>query len=218
MYSFSKKNNITIYLISLSAIILLLSARVLITQSLMYVFLLWNIFLAFIPYGIGLWIQQKRNNLSKIKLSFSLILWLLFLPNASYIVTDFVHLRLSTPNTIWLDTLLLFFCSSLGLLLSFSSTYQITNTLFSKSNSTTKLIWLFSIHFAISFGVYLGRFLRWNSWDFFHYPFNLFTDIVNRFTHPLHYINDWSFILLFQAFISFSYYCYQYLKQNTSNF
>ena len=67
--------------------------RISITKSLFFGFLIWNLFLAIIPYCISTIVKDKMQQSSKLKLVLTLLIWLLFLPNAPYIITYFIHLH-----------------------------------------------------------------------------------------------------------------------------
>lgn len=69
-----------------------------------YFFLVWNLFLAAIPFGAALLFERARGFFTR---TITLLVWLLFLPNAPYIVTDFIHLRARPPVPLWFDILLL---------------------------------------------------------------------------------------------------------------
>ena len=102
-----------VLLISLCLFLFLL--RIKITGSLFFGFLIWNLFLAIIPYAISSMIKRiEILKTSKIKLIIILFVWLLFLPNAPYIITDFIHLHYSTSTLIWLDIFTLFTFSVTG--------------------------------------------------------------------------------------------------------
>ena len=99
--------------------ILLLLLRVYFTGSLFYGFLIWNLFLAAIPYFISS-ILSKTVWLKKQALVLLVILgvWLLFLPNAPYLITDLMHLRHAKSSLSWLDPFMLFAFAWNGLILS----------------------------------------------------------------------------------------------------
>lgn len=162
--------------------------RVFYTQSEFYLFMLWNLFSAIIPYKI-------TNQLKEIKSSFLFYLlfpvWLIFLPNAPYIITDLVHLHQGTKMPIWFDLLLIVSFSVTGMLLFLIS----LNTMFLmiKMRFSNKTAWFISVSvlFLSGFGIYLGRFLRWNSWDIINKPQILFHDISIRIFHPMQHPKTW---------------------------
>ena len=131
--------------------------------------------------------------------------WLLFFPNALYIVTDLIHLEESTNVPLWYDAILLFASSFIGLIMAFVSLQKaeyLLNALFSR-RLVNCLIPL--ILFLGSFGVYLGRFQRWNSWDVIHNPLALGTDILNRFISPVDNLKTWAITVILTALYSLLY-------------
>ena len=167
------KINKNIYILLLFCLLLLM-IRIKITNSLFYGFLIWNLFLAFIPYVISTKLKTVNiKKLSKIKLIFVLSIWLIFLPNAPYIITDFIHLHHTKSTLVWLDIFLLFSYSLTGLLLAIISLQDVYSII--KLKWTLKYANLFSyvVTFLCGFGIYLGRFLRLNSWDIFTSPINV---------------------------------------------
>ena len=155
-----------------------ISFRVLYTQSIYFLFLVWNLVLAFIPLGISSYILGHP----KLKKPFVLILlivWLLFLPNAPYIITDFIHLQRSHTAFIWLDVLVIGSFAFVGLTafyLSISNFKVIIATHF-KVKLLKPLLVL--IYFLCGFGIYLGRYLRFNSWDIISHPKQLLFYIID---------------------------------------
>jgi len=142
-------------------------------------FLIWNLFLAGIPYIIS---QLARRSGRLKKFTFLLLsvlfFWLLFLPNAPYIITDLIHLNHINSNLIWFDALLLFLFAANGLLLGILSMVDIFTILKEKWNTIAASFSMILISFLTGFGIYLGRYLRWNSWELFTQPNNLFQDII----------------------------------------
>lgn len=163
--------------------------RVQYTQSLFFSFLIWNLFLAFIPYSISELL--KMAHLSKTTLCLSTIPWLLCLPNAPYIITDFVHLHHSKKPMLYYDIFMLFSFATTGLTLgvvSLNTLYQ----LFLK-HYHLRMANRFRVITVIltGFGIYLGRFLRFNTWDIFTQPISLLKQSLNSLTDS----NTWYIIL-----------------------
>ena len=150
-----------------------------------FFFLNWNLFLAWVPYLIALslpYFYRKFN--SKILIVGILFCWLLFFPNAPYILTDFLHLKKRIGIPLWYDMMLFLSFAWTGLILGYLSLLEVQQFLrnfFSKTlvNTISVIVLLLS-----GFGIYLGRFQRWNSWDIITNPFSLFADILNILAHP----------------------------------
>ncbi|MEI9957038.1 MAG: DUF1361 domain-containing protein [Ferruginibacter sp.] len=171
-----------------------------------YMFLIWNLFLAWVPFTIST-LFKKMNSAGKWKQVMIFCAWLLFFPNALYIVTDLIHLDAESNVPKWFDAVLLFSCSIAGLLMAFVSILRLEIFLSDKFKSIKVQAIILFIFFISSFGVYLGRFLRWNSWDILSNPFALLYSIAQRFIFPFQHLQTWTvtctltalFYLLFLA-------------------
>jgi len=175
-------------------------------NNLRYIFLLWNLFLAWVPFQLSVVLTMTRQA-NKWCRYFLLACWLLFFPNALYIITDLIHLDESGGDVpVWFDAILLFTSSVAGLIMAFASLYQVEmflkNTISKKH--VTKLI--IGTLFLGSFGVYLGRFLRWNSWDIITNPVTLLIEISNQFTMPFHHYRTWAVTSLLTGLFSLLYF------------
>ena len=98
------------------------------------------------------------------------MLWLLFLPNAPYIVTDFVHLSATSPAPLWLDGVELSAFAWTGMLLGFVSLYLVHAVARHRFGMAPSWVGVLGVLALVSVGVYLGRVKRWNSWDLFTQP------------------------------------------------
>ncbi|MDZ4403923.1 DUF1361 domain-containing protein [Prosthecobacter sp.] len=169
-----------------------------------YAFLLWNLFLAAIPLGLSLGLVRIKRLVFALPL---LAIWLLFFPNAPYVLTDLIHLSPHNRGHVplWLDLLMLLSFALVSLWFGFQS-LRIVQHWFARrfSRMTAWSVTLGSLVLS-GFGVYLGRFLRWNSWDIVHQPQHLLQDIVSRVLNPLHHGNTWSFTLGFGTLLILAY-------------
>ncbi|MFA6177702.1 MAG: DUF1361 domain-containing protein [Candidatus Paceibacterota bacterium] len=162
-------------------------------------YLIWNLFLAWIPYLISLYLIKKDTPINIfIPLFF---LWLLFFPNAPYLVTDVMHIVSSPPLLVWYDSLLFFFFGWIGLFLGMISLFHIHQYLKNHLSILFSEIIIFIICFVSSFGVYLGRFERWNSWDLFLSPLNLIKQLFNILADFMHTGTPLVFVSIFCIFI-----------------
>lgn len=182
-------------LLFIGFICLLITARILYSGSLLYLFLTWNIFLAWVPLLISSYLPKKELAINW-KCCLVLGSWLLFFPNALYIITDLVHLEIDTIVPKWFDAVLLFASSAIGLIMAFASLYKVEACLRLRLPAKKVEILLVIFLFLGAFGVYLGRFLRWNSWDIVHAPGELMCSIVQRFIFPFDHLRTWSITLL----------------------
>lgn len=184
-------------LILISFCIFLWMIRIKLTDSLFFGFLIWNLFLAYIPYFISSIIKKRMQNSSKFMLILVLFVWLLFLPNAPYIITDFIHLHHTKANIVWLDIFILFAFSSTGLLLAILSLSDIYKIIKQKWNSKHANYFSISATFLCGFGIYLGRFLRFNSWDVFTNPLSVLKKSVLSINDP----KTWFITISFGSFL-----------------
>jgi len=153
--------------------------RVFYVGNFTYWFLPWNLFLAFIPYILSLFLYQKYlTNFRKPAFWLLFLIWFVFFPNAPYIITDFVHLG-NWPTIVpkWFDAILLFSSASTGLLLGFFSLRLLQHIFVANNTKLLSWFFVFTTLFCSSFGIYIGRFLKWNSWDVLSNPLLLFRDI-----------------------------------------
>lgn len=176
-----------------------------------FVYILWNIFLAFIPFIISsfLLFYYKKKKVNNVFLIAGMFLWLIFIPNAPYIITDFVHLGEIRSIPILFDILLIFSSATVGLILGVNSLFhieQIFNLKYSKMKTSKIMI---IIILLISFGVYLGRFLRFNSWDIFVNHTSLINNVWDIFSNPSSSTDVFFYTLLFFSFIVVFYYSWK---------
>ena len=195
-----------LYPILLSTLLALgiFAGRVYLSGSwLVYRNLVWNLFLAWIPYAFSLLaVGLHRRYPGRWGL---LILpagiWLAFFPNAPYLLTDFLHLEERPYVPLWYDIGLLVSFAWSGLFLAIASLRSMQGLV--RAYLGAILSWLFAFC-ALGFGgmgLYLGRFSRWNSWDLLTQPKAIITDVASRLIDPLSNLRFFGFILMFTAFL-----------------
>jgi uncharacterized membrane protein len=153
-----------------------------------YRFLVWNLGLAWVPFvlALGAYVSARRGN--GVAAAALGVLWLLFFPNAPYLLSDFIHLPESRATPLWYDALMLAAFAWTGLVLGFASLYLMQ--MIWRQRAGTLLSWLGVVAALAlgSLGVYLGRFLRFNSWDALVRPRAIAhvigTELENPFQHP----------------------------------
>jgi len=172
----------------------LLLFRMTFFESFIFVFLLWNLFLASVPYFVSNFLRNSRSKWA----SFGLFgIWLLFFPNAPYILTDLFHLRHRQLGEIWFDLLMILSFAWTGLMFGFYSFLDVEKRLEAEVGPISGKLIMSGSLFLAGFGIYLGRFLRWNSWDILQHPFALGQDIIDRFIHPFSHERTWGMTILF---------------------
>ena len=204
--------DITILLIVMSLFSFGLSvSRFIITDTKVFLFLNWNLFLAFIPWLISSWLVIKGTT-TKVSLVLLTVSWLLFFPNSPYILTDLFHLQMRASAPIWFDLVVIRSFAWTGLMFGFISLMDIETLL--KKYAGEKITNLVSILFLFlaSFGIYLGRYLRWNSWDTISNPFGLFNDIFDRIISPFDHPRTWGMTLLMGILLNMMYFSIKLLK------
>ncbi len=159
--SLIKKN----ILLLTSFCVIMVIIRIIKTEQLSFIFMFWNLFLAFIPFSISNYLVKSKKTNSTLKLTTLTIIWLLFLPNAPYMVTDLFHLHKREYLPIWFDLILILMFAITGLYLFYISINQAIVLTKNKFPTFHKPIFLILLFLIVSYGVYIGRFLRLNSWD-----------------------------------------------------
>jgi uncharacterized membrane protein len=158
----------------------LLAGRMRLSGSWTYVFLVWNLFLAWVPYLCSLWAvrTQRLKPDSLWRLIIPAGVWLIFLPNAPYILTDFVHLRPRHAIPLWYDIALIGSFAWAGCFLAIVSLYWMEEVVKAALGTMASRVFVISSVLLSGLGVYLGRFLRWNSWDLLFSPHAILADIA----------------------------------------
>ncbi|MGZ8702716.1 MAG: DUF1361 domain-containing protein [Gaiellaceae bacterium] len=152
-------------LLSLFSVALIV-VRYLYSQEPFFGGLIWNLFLAWIPFGLSIVVYDRhRAGARRLSLLPFAALWLLFLPNAPYILTDFKHLVPSPNVPLWVDVVVIAAPAWTGMLLGFLSLYLVQAVV--RDLAGPLVAWGAAVGALglSSFGIYLGRVLRWNSWD-----------------------------------------------------
>ena len=134
-----------------------------------------------------------------------LVLWLLFFPNAPYMLTDFIHLSDRSTAPLWYDALMLSSFAWTALLLGFASAYLVQVIL----KSFVGALWswcVLAVAFALaSFGVYLGRFIGFNSWDALVHPARVAHVIGHQVENPFHHPRLVATLAVLTAFLLVGY-------------
>jgi uncharacterized membrane protein len=195
---------------------LLVAARIYHTGKPTFLFMPWNLFLAWVPYRISAWLTQTggRTAFRGVKLVpaiirvTGLIAWLLFIPNSFYILTDLYHLadnHRSTRVPEWFDLILILSFAMNGLLLGIRSTRQVEKLLAPDASFLRRWAFLYPVMWLNGWGVYIGRVLRYNSWDIVANPIDLLGDIFRMIVHPLRYHDAWSMIFCYSILLTLIY-------------
>ncbi len=150
-----------------------------------YRFLVWNLFLAWVPLGLALAAFARARRHRDVSAAALLVLWLLFFPNAPYMLTDFIHLGTSAAAPVWYDALMLSSFAWTALLLGFASLYIVQIVVRRAAGAAASWAAVVAALGLASFGVYLGRFMRFNSWDALLRPGRILRVIREQLENPL---------------------------------
>jgi uncharacterized membrane protein len=204
---FAHRHRLLLFFVSLSCMLSIGLAffRFYVTDSLIFGFLLWNLFLAAIPMGFAALFCAFNKSSNKIAMAGVLAMWLLFFPNAPYILTDLLHLYPRRGIPFWYDLVLIFTFAWNGVMLGYLSLLFIHNKIelfYGKVKA-----WLFSLASLSlgAFGIYLGRFDRWNSWDILQEPIPLIKGIASYIIHPGLHSLTWFITCIIAAFLIVGY-------------
>lgn len=186
--SFSARKRVVLSLAGLSAVSLaLLALQIYRTGSLGYAYLVWNLFLAWMPLllsGIMLRLLGKRLWTHWLLVLVSFV-WLVMLPNSFYMISDYIHIQEMPDNQLLYGIVMFTAFIFTAVLVGFSSLYIVHAELRKRLGHKTSSSLVAIILFACSFAIYLGRDLRWNSWDIIINPAGILFDVSDRVFHPL---------------------------------
>ncbi len=188
------------------------------TENIRYLFYISNLLLAWIPFMCSIFIMYiynntKTNKKRSIILCLGLFVWLIFYPNAPYIITDFIHISVynygfkvkdtldfQTNFWIWYDFIAIALFVWLGLMLGFISLRINQLIVMDKYNKVKSWIFVIMISFLSGYGIYLGRFVRWNSWDIIINPLRLIKFVIDDLK-----VESINFAFIFGVFLLLSY-------------
>ncbi len=159
--------------------LLVLAIRDIILENKIYDFLLWNLFLGFLPLLLAYILWRYSAKWNKYVLIFGSLVWLFFYPNSPYMISDLMHVDPNDPAVLY-DTLILFSFAMLSLFYGFLS-LKFMYALFKKlSGKKLANMTIIAALVLSSVGFYLGRVLRLNSWDIFTEPFKVMHDVFEH--------------------------------------
>jgi uncharacterized membrane protein len=182
----------------------LVFARVAYSDSGDHLGLIWNLFLAWIPFILAYFAHAAswRKPLLYLIIPFTALLWLIFFPNAPYMLTDLQDLaRKASDAPLWYDVIIVVWCSWTGMLLGVISLYLMQDIIIRNFGRRVGWAFVFLISALSSFGVYIGRFVRLNSWDILQNPAETTQEILGIVIDPSRRLA--AFTLLYTIFFLF---------------
>lgn len=184
----------------------LLAARIGWTGKPAYTFLLWNLMLAWVPWGCALAIRAlHRRRAARRALAALFVVWLGFLPNAPYLVTDFIHLQHQGSAPLWFDAVMLASYAWAGVGLGVSSLRICSNIVRARYGNMVAAAFVVGASLAAGFGIYLGRFVRLNTWDVVTRPLTVAAVALSPLLDPFAHPRVWGVTLTFGFFFLAAY-------------
>jgi len=197
--------------------VLMVAARMSYSDSARYTNLVWNLFLAWIPFVLSFaaFFLSLRRRLLYLVIPVTAFLWLLFFPNAPYILTDLQHLARESPDApLWYDVIMLVWFAWTGLLLGLVSLYFMHEIMHRTFGRAVGWAFVLLVSGLSSFGVYLGRFGRFNSWDFLQAPGEIAVSILGLVIDPSLRLVAFTFLFaVFYLFVYLTLYSFGHLLQ-----
>jgi uncharacterized membrane protein len=170
-----------------------------------YRFLEWNLFLAWVPVAFSLATYECARRGRRLAAAALGVLWLLFFPNAPYMLTDFIHLQQSPATPLWYDGLMLSAFAWTALLLGFFSLYLMQDVWRRAAGSAAAWLGVVGVLALGSLGVYIGRFIGFNSWDALVHPGRVGHVIDTRLENPLHHPRIAGSLVVLTTFLTVAY-------------
>jgi len=174
-------------------------------QGLHFRFLAWNLVLAVIPALAAAAMAHADRGRKPVLVALWAVVWLLFLPNAPYLITDLVHLQPRSPVPYWFDIGLFAAFAGAGVLAAFSSFGDVQQVASRHFGRWAGWAVVAIASFAAGFGIELGRMGRWNSWDVLTQPKNLFAAILGRVVEPWEHPRAFAVAMLYGSVLLFGY-------------
>lgn len=148
----------------------------------------WNLFLAFIPLALSFWLFRRPSQSRSLLWWVGFLVFIAFLPNAPYLLTDIIHLIKAIRDyySVWIITLVLIPPHLIAILAGFEayvlSLINLAHYLKQQRVGQFVLWAELLTHALCAIGVYLGRFKRFNTWDFLTQPDDLARSVVDDLT------------------------------------
>jgi uncharacterized membrane protein len=191
------------------ACVALVLARQLHSHTTHYRFLIWNLALAWIPLALAAMAHTfaaSRRRVAYVLLVPTAVAWLLFFPNAPYLLTDFLHITESYDNVpAWYDVMMITWFAWVGLLLGIASLLLMQEIAVRAWGRAWSWVAVVAATVLGSVGIYLGRFLQWNSWDVFHSPLAMARRVWQNVTQPTADLRAFAFTVSYALLFLFVY-------------
>lgn len=186
----SARSQLGLALVAASAVSVgLFVAGAITNHSAEFGYLIWNLFLAWVPLGLTLWLAYVlRFHVWSSWLALGITaLWVGFLPNTFYMISDFIHIQEVRRVDLLYDVVMFTSFIFNGAILGFLSLYIVHRELLKRVSVQTATILIGLVLLLCSFAIYIGRELRWNTWDILVNPAGILVDVSNRALMPSTY-------------------------------
>ena len=171
-----------------------------------FIFLVWNLFLAWIPYCVAMAIPKVfKFSKSKLLVIILILTWLLFFPNAHYLITDLLHLKRRAIIPYWFEIMMFVSFAWTGILLGFLSLLEIHDFLRTHLPKFGANLLVFLFIQLAGLGIYMGRFQRWNSWDIITDPFAMIMQVGYTLFHPFEFAETLGIAIVMSTFMCIGY-------------
>ncbi len=188
--------------------LVLLAVFSLVTGELGFSYMIWNLFLAWVPLALTLWLRyvlrsQPWSGWYALSVTF---VWLVFVPNSFYILSDFIHVAELSSDQLLLGTVMIASFVMTGMWFGVISVYLVHQELLKRMTAQASAAIIGVILLISSVAIYVGRDLRWNSWDVLFNPFGILFDVSERLLHPAQYTEVLLAVLPFFALLCAMYF------------
>jgi uncharacterized membrane protein len=185
----------------------LVALKVFWTHRWSHLYLIWNLFLAWLPliFSLAACELHRRGAARTWRFYGAAFAWLIFFPNAPYILTDLIHLGARHQPHYWVDMILILSFAWTGFLLGFISLFLMHSVVAWRLGKAVGWVFIVVMAGLGGLGVYMGRFLRWNSWDIFINPLGIARDLGRLALDPFGHRNSVMLAVLFGTFMLTAY-------------
>lgn len=185
----------------------LLTLRIVVTDSMRLSFLIWNLLLAWMPLVFATWLYERLRTKRTPNWQDGILglLWLGFLPNSFYLISDLIHLQSSGEVGLLYDTAMIMSFVINGLLLGYISLFVVHKLMKRYISDAWSHFVVQLILVLCAFAIYLGRYLRWNTWDVVVNPAGLVFDVSDRIIRPATHMHTFVITAVFYAVLGSTY-------------
>lgn len=206
-FPFTGQVVMTLCISSLVSVLLLVS-RMIVAGNTRFWFMLWNLFLAWLPLLFSLGFRANTHRERRVltgKNVLLIVLWLGFLPNSFYLMSDLIHLQSSGETSILYDIAMMLSFIFNGLVLGYMSIYIVHKQFMRYFRERTVNFMLGMVFLSCGFAIYLGRYLRWNTWDILVNPAGILFDLSERVINPVLHFQTYLVTLVFAGLLAAHY-------------